>query len=285
MNSIRLRHIGAVILLFKAALIAMLIWMIIKSPNPTHLAMDGEFLFFVAGGFAAQMIDGLLGMAYGVSCSTLLMSFGLSPAVASASVHTAEVFTTGVSGLSHLYFGNVDKKLLLKLCLPGVLGAVLGAYLVADVFDGKIIKPYVSAYLLVMGLLILYKSLKSKINFNGLKFVSPLGFAGGLLDAIGGGGWGPIVTSNIISQGHQPKETIGTVNTTEFFVSFFSTGVFIYFVGIDSWKVILGLIVGGVLAAPLAAFFAGRISAGLMMKLVGVTVIITSVYNLYKALV
>jgi uncharacterized membrane protein YfcA len=205
--------------------------------------------------------------------------------VATASVHTAEVFTTGVSGLSHLFLQNVNKSLLFRIVVPGILGAVIGAFLISKVLDGDLIKPFISAYLLVMGLLILYKSYRPLKSKEEIRRVSLLGLAGGFLDAIGGGGWGPIVTSNLIIQGKTPQETIGTVNTAEFFIAFFSTGVFLFFVGIDSWIVVAGLIAGGVLAAPIGAFMAKRINPKILMRLVGIIIILISVYAIVKSLV
>ncbi len=213
------------------------------------------------------------------------MGIGLSPVAASASTHTSEVFTTGVSGLSHIALGNIDKKLFLRLVITGVLGAVLGAFLISKVFDGKIIKPYVSAYLLVLGIVILFKAFKKKKDATEVKYVPALGFAGGFMDAIGGGGWGPIVTSNLIHRGqHTPQTAIGTVNTAEFFVTFFSTGVFLFFTPIQYWQAILGLIVGGVVAAPLGAMIIKYIPVKTMTIMVGSLVILTSLFNIYKSL-
>jgi uncharacterized membrane protein YfcA len=237
-------------------------------------------------GFFAQLVDGTLGMAYGVSCSTLLLNFGVAPKVATAAVHTAEVFTTGVSGLSHLKFGNIDKKLFLRIVITGVAGAMIGAYLISAVFDGKLIKPYIATYLLVLGIVILVKGILNQPKPESkIKYAEVLALFGGFFDAIGGGGWGPIVTSNLINQGKNPRETIGTVNTAEFFVAFFGTGVFLFFVGIDSWKTVLGLIIGGVIAAPIGAYFASRVNKKTIMILIGAVIILTSSYTLYKIFV
>jgi len=263
-NFFSTRHIGYLIVTLKTVLIV--------------------YLILVLAGFVAQIIDGSLGMAYGVSCTTLLLYLGIPPVLASASVHTSEVFTTGVSGLSHLYLKNVNLKLFLKLAVPGVTGAVLGAYLLSNVLDGNLIKPYISAYLFIIGVFILVKSFRALALKDEVKKVSFLGFAGGFCDAIGGGGWGPIVTSNLIFRGKTPKETIGTVNTAEFFVTFFSTGVFLFFVGVDSWKIILGLILGGIIAAPIGALMATKIKPKILMFLVGLVIIITSAYTIYKSL-
>jgi uncharacterized membrane protein YfcA len=247
--------------------------------------LDSTFLLFVLAGFMAQMIDGTLGMAYGVSCSTLLLNLGVPPKVTSAAVHTAEVFTTGVSGLSHIRFRNLDKALFFRIVFFGVLGAVIGAYLISEVLDGGLIKPYIAGYLLILGLVILFKAIRNKQkNSQVVKRAGLLALAGGFFDSIGGGGWGPIVTSNIINQGKDPRKTIGTVNTAEFFVTFSSTSVFMLLVGVDSWKVILGLILGGVIAAPLGAYFAAKVNKRTLMILIGIVISLTSGYTIFKTL-
>jgi len=281
MDKFKFRHITFVILALKLMFIGWLIWEFLHSNQQQTFTFDKEFLLFCLAGFIAQLIDGTLGMAYGVSCSTILLQLGISPAVASASVHTAEVFTTGVSGLSHLYFKNVDKNLFLRLAIPGIIGAMIGAFLLSKVLDGSMIKPFIAGYLLILGIIILIKSIREPLFKDEIKQVAPLGFFGGLLDAIGGGGWGPVVTSNLIHRGKTPQMTIGTVNTAEFFVAFFSTGVFLFFLGLDGWKIILGLIFGGVLAAPLGPYLIKFIKPRTLMFVVGLFIIITSFYTIY----
>jgi uncharacterized membrane protein YfcA len=283
MERFKFKHITYVILALKVLIIAWLIWQFFKSDQQLTFVFDTEFFLFVLAGFVAQIIDGTLGMAYGVSCTTFLLHLGIPPVVASASVHTSEVFTTGVSGLSHLYLKNVDKKLFLRLAIPGIIGAMLGAFLLSNVFEGNTIKPFIAGYLLILGILILIKSIREPLFKDEIKNISPLGFFGGLLDAMGGGGWGPIVTSNIIHRGKTPQLTIGTVNTAEFFVAFFSTGVFLFFVGMEGWKTILGLIVGGVLAAPIGAYLVRFIKPRVLMFLVGIVIIITSVFTIVSS--
>lgn len=234
-----------------------------------------QFLIYVLVGFIAQMIDGALGMAYGVSSTTFLMSFGISPAVASASVHVAEVFTTAASGISHWRFGNVNKDLFKKLAIPGAVGAALGAYVLTSV-DGKAIKPFIAAYLIIMGIVIIAKAVKKMVQFTEPKRVSLLALFGGFADASGGGGWGPIVTSTLIGRGNNPKLTVGTVNAVEFFVALIASGVFTIFIGVTTWNVILGLIVGGMLAAPLGAYITHKINLQWAMMLVGTLIIILS---------
>lgn len=284
-HKIRLRHIGIAIILLKVLLVGYLFFYVFPQVPFSASEFDSTFLWFVLAGFIAQMIDGTLGMAYGVSCSTLLLNLGVPPKVASAAVHTAEVFTTGVSGLSHIRFRNLDKFLFFRIVFFGVLGAVTGSYLVSEVLDGGVIKPYISGYLFILGLVILYKGIRNKVRERkDVKRAGLLALFGGLFDSIGGGGWGPIVTSNIINQGKDPRRTIGTVNTAEFFVTFSSTSVFMMLVGVDSWKVILGLVLGGVIAAPLGAFFAARVNKRTMMILIGIVISLTSAYTIIKAL-
>lgn len=277
MDKIRLRHIGYAIIGLKVLLVVYLMIYVFPRADIDLSAFDTTFFWFVLAGFIAQMIDGTLGMAYGVSCSTILLNLGVSPKVATAAVHTAEVFTTGVSGLSHIRFRNLDKTLFFKIVVFGVTGAVMGAYLISEVFDGGRIKPFISAYLLLLGIVVLIKGIRNKaVEKRETKRAGVLAFFGGLFDAIGGGGWGPIVTSNLINQGKCPRRTIGTVNTAEFFVTFSSTGVFMLLVGVESWKVILGLILGGVIAAPLGAYFASRVNKRTLMILIGIVITLTS---------
>lgn len=233
-----------------------------------------EIWIFILVGFFAQMIDGTLGMAYGVSCNSFLLSFGgLSAAAASAAVHLAEVFTTLVSGISHWRMKNIDKRLFLSLVIPGVLGGVLGAFVLSE-FDGERIKPFVCAYLVIMGGVIIFKAFKEpkKLDIKGA--VYPLGFVGGLSDAVGGGGWGPVVTSTLIAVGQDPKKTIGSVNTAEFFVTFAQTLTFAAFIGYSHsiWPV-AGLILGGVVASPIAAYLCKRIPVKPLMIIVGVIIV------------
>jgi uncharacterized protein len=244
--------------------------------------IDSQILLYMAGGFIAQLIDGALGMAYGVSATSFLLSFGISPAAASASVHASEIFTSGVSGLSHLKFGNVNKKLFRTLLLPGVLGAILGAYILSSFEDYNFyIKPAVAAYTLYLGIRIINKSLRKVTRKKPLKNLGILAASGGFLDSIGGGGWGPIVSSTLIANGRNPIYTIGSVNLTEFFVSFASSITFIVFLGFSHWQVILGLILGGVVAAPIAAYLVSKIPLKPMFIFVGIMVIILSLRNLY----
>jgi uncharacterized membrane protein YfcA len=283
--AISLRGITVSILILKVALVAYLAIFIFPNLNLSGLEIGSDFLLFALIGFIAQLIDGALGMAYGVSCSSLLLYSGVPPKVASAAVHIAEIFTTGVSGLSHIRMKNIDQNLFLKIAIPGSIGAAIGAFLISKMINGDFIKPFIAAYLLIMGILILIKGIRNRaVQTRPVKRPRLLAFFGGLLDAIGGGGWGPIVTSNIIKTGKCHKQTIGTVNTAEFFVAFFGTAIFVIFIELNCWSVILGLIVGGVAAAPLGAYLVNKTSKKTMMIAVGLTIIITSMISISKFL-
>ena len=242
-----------------------------------------DWIPFVLAGFAAQMVDGTLGMAYGVSLNTLLMGLGIPPAAASASVHASEVGTTFASGLSHFRFGNVDKRLFLRLVIPGVIGGVVGAYLLSFL-QGQAVRPYVYAYLLVMGLVIVVHAIRRRPEkeVRNKYFLSGLGAVGGFFDALGGGGWGPIVTTTVMVKGHSPRLTIGTVNAAEFFVTVAESVTFFLTIGLGYWKIILALLLGGLLAAPLAAFLCKRLPTRFLMGLVGILITLVSLREIGK---
>lgn len=243
-----------------------------------------EFWSAAAVGFLAQMIDGALGMAYGISATTFLLSTGATPAVASASVHIAEVFTTGLSGISHVRLGNVNRELFLRLLLPGIVGATVGVLVVTQV-DGKAMKPFISGYLLLMGLYILWRAYhKRKPNREKPRHVAKLALFGGFVDAAGGGGWGPVVTTSLVGSGHDPRTTIGSVNFAEFFLTLSTAASFSALITASPWVTVGGLVFGGLFAAPFAAVLCSRIPARALMTIVGVVITLISVYNLNKAL-
>jgi uncharacterized membrane protein YfcA len=246
--------------------------------------MLGDFVLYVAVGFAAQLVDGAIGMAYGLSGTTVMLSFGIPPATASASVHAAEVFTTGISAVSHWRFGNVDWAFVRRLAVPGMAGGAIGAYLLTT-FPGETVAPLINAYLLVMGAWILWKAFRPRPALTEQpRWLGPLGFGGGFLDAIGGGGWGPMVTSTLLGQGTTPRFTIGSVNFTEFFVTVTISVMFLGTIGLELWPIIAGLILGGALAAPIAAYAAYRIPDQPLMILVGSVIVLLSIRGLIKAL-
>lgn len=239
---------------------------------------------FILIGFAAQMVDGALGMAFGQISSTLLISMGVPPAAASASVHTAETFTTAVSGISHVAHRNVDWRLFFRIVIPGVGGGILGAYLLTRI-SADAARPMVLAYLTALGLYLFYRGIMHRHTERRPRIVAPLGLAGGFLDAAGGGGWGAIVTSNLLVQGSNPRKTIGTVNTAEFFLTITISATFIVALGWEAFTMAtIGLLTGGVLAAPFGAMIAKRVNPDTLLTVVGALVTLTSGYALFRLL-
>lgn len=244
-----------------------------------------EFLVFFAIGVFAQLVDGTLGMGYGATSTSFLLAYGIPPVVSSAGVHVAEMFTTGASAISHHRFGNINKKLLKNLLIPGVLGSITGAYLLSDVIKGETIKPFIAVYMILLALIIIRKALKKNIVKKKTKKLGVLAVFGGFMDSVGGGGWGPIVTSTLLGNGRNPRYTIGSVNAAEFAVSFASGVTFLLFMKeIQGWQVIIGLILGGVMAAPLAAYLVNKIKRKPMMIAVGILIILLSLKTLSKLL-
>lgn len=243
-----------------------------------------DILPFIAIGFAAQLVDGALGMAFGVICSTLMVGvLGLPPAIASQRVHIVECFTTATSGISHLLHGNIDRKLFFRLLIPGLIGGVLGAYVLSSL-DASVVKPFVLIYLAAIGLYILWRGLLYPPKIREARLIEPLGLFGGFLDAAGGGGWGAVVTSNLLLQGADPRKVIGTVNSVEFFLTITVSAVFIWHLGIaDLAGATLGLLIGGIAAAPIGAWAAKHLPAKQMLILVGLVLTLTSAYGAYKA--
>lgn len=241
---------------------------------------------FIAVGFAAQMVDGALGMAFGVINNTLLVSFlGVPPVTASASVHAVETFTTAASAISHTLHKNVNWRLFFRLMIPGVIGGVLGAYVLSNV-DASVAKPFVMGYLACIGLYLLFRAWRGRVEPRQPKIIEPLGFAGGFLDAAGGGGWGPVVTSNLLVQGATPRETIGTVNTSEFFLTLTVSITFFLEKGLLAFTTTtVGILIGGLIAAPFGGWLAKHVPTRGLMAMVGTLLTVTSAYTIYEALV
>lgn len=241
------------------------------------------FFLFVAVGFFAQLIDGALGMAYGVISTTVLLTLGVPPAQASAMVHTAEIFTTGASGAAHAWRRNVDWRMVARLAPAGAFGGILGAWMVSSI-PVDIIRPFVAAWLALMGVVMLAAAIMNrKPNTAPAKGVIPLGVAGGFLDAAGGGGWGPVVTTTLIGSGQAPRTTIGSVSLSEFIVTTAIAAAFAMALGTGHLADVAGLIVGGVIAAPIAASAVRIMPARLLMAAVGVVVIALSAWQIYIA--
>lgn len=278
-----------------------LTWFLTNPPKESYAGVTSfletifnkDLIGYLIVGLFAQMVDGALGMAYGATATSFLVSIGVSTTNSSASIHIAEVFTTGASGLSHLKFGNVNKKLFRNLLIPGIIGAVLGAGLLSLLENGSLfsedhikqyVRPLTMVYTMILGIIVLRKALTTTKPKNKITKVAPLALFGGFMDSIGGGGWGPIVTSTLISSGRAIKYTIGSVNLAEFFIALSSSLTFVFFVGIDPglWQVIIGLIIGGVFAAPFAALLVNKVKKKPLMIFVGCFIIFLSLNTLLK---
>lgn len=246
--------------------------------------MVTEYVLLAAIGFLAQLIDGALGMAFGVISTTAMLSMGMPPAQASALVHTAEVFTTAASAGSHLWHRNVDWRLVMRLGVAGVVGAVLGAWVLSNV-DATAVRPFISAYLMLIGGFILFKAWRGVPARDApTPWVGPIGFVAGFLDASGGGGWGPVATSTLIGSGHAPRMAVGSVNTTEFFVTVAAATTFFVELGAAPWKELLALVIGGLLAAPLGGWAVKQIPARVLMIAVGCLVIALSAWQIARTI-
>ena len=244
--------------------------------------MDDWWLFFAVG-FVAQLVDGALGMAYGVLTNTVLLAIGLPPAQASALVHTAEIFTTGASAASHIYHRNVDWRMVARLGVTGVLGAILGAWILSNI-DVTVARRFVYGYLLIMGLYILWKSMRiAPVPRKLAGWTAPLGFVAGFLDASGGGGWGPMTTSTLVGSGHAPRQAVGSVNSTEFFVTVAAATTFFAELGALALERLVPLVLGGMLAAPFGGWVVKRVSARGLMTAMGVLIVTLSIVQLFRA--
>ena len=249
-----------------------------------------KLIIFSIIGFLAQLVDGSLGMGFGATSSSLLLMFGIAPAAASASIHMAEIATTAASGASHLWFKNVDKRILWRLTIPGAISAFIGAAFLSSL-PGDKIKPFISVFLIVLGLYILIRFLffnhssKNQGAPISSKFLTPLGMVGGFFDAVGGGGWGPITAPVLIAKnGISPKKVIGTVDTSEFAIAVSATLGFILFLGVDQyqWQWVIAFMIGGVIAAPIAAWLVRIVPSYMLGVLVGGFIILTNSMTIIK---
>ena len=244
--------------------------------------MNWDLLQFILVGFVAQLVDGALGMAYGVLSMSFLLGLGVPPAAASASVHISEIFTTGLSGLSHLYHKNVDRRLFARLAVPGMVGGVIGAYLLT-VAPVDVIKPVIAAYLAIVAAYIFWKAFRKMRPRHSGRGVVGLGFVGGFFDALGGGGWGPIVGGTLIAHGLVPRFVIGSLNLAEFFMAAAASATFVLSIRLDFGLVLIGLLIGGGIAAPFGAFITKRLPARPLMILVAATIMALSVHAIWRA--
>jgi uncharacterized protein len=245
--------------------------------------MPEEIWVFIAIGFFAQLVDGALGMAFGVLATSSLLAFGVPPAVASAMTHATEIFTTAASGASHVWHRNVDWRLVARLAPAGMVGGAIGAYVLANV-DAEFMRPIVSTYLMGIGLFIIFKAFRPLWPREVRDWIVPfVGTGGGLLDAMGGGGWGPVVTGSLIGRGHSPRRVIGSTNLTEFLVTTIISITFVVSLGWSELSSAIGLIIGGVLAAPLGGFLVSRIPTRPIMIAVGIVIIASTLPRLLMA--
>lgn len=244
-----------------------------------------DLILYIIVGFAAQMVDGAIGMAYGIASTSLLLGFGVPPATASACVHAAETFTTGASGLAHWKLGNIDRRLIWRLAVPGMIGGAAGAYVLSNL-PGEKLKPLIAAYLLLLGVYIVWRAWHHDEQREAVepRVIAPLGVVGGFFDAVGGGGWGPIVTSALVGQGAAPRYAIGSVCLAEFFVTLTISTTFFLTVGLALWPIITGLVIGGVIAAPFAALATKHLPGRALMAIVGVVVMLLSVRTIMMAI-
>jgi len=246
--------------------------------------MDGTWWMYFLVGVLAQAVDGALGMAFGVTATTVMLSFGTSPAQASAMVHIAEIFTTAASGASHWWHRNVDWAMVKRIAIPGVIGGVIGATVLANI-DGKIIAPFVTAYLAIIGMVILTRAWRAFQPIPATEKAMPVvGFFGGLLDAIGGGGWGPVVTSTLVGAGQTPRYVIGSVNLTEFLVTVATSVTLIISLGVADLTPVIPLVLGGLVSAPFAGYLVKVVPTRVLMVAVGILILLLSLRSLLRAL-
>ena len=246
------------------------------------------FYYFLGAGFLFALIDGAIGMSYGVTTTSFSLSMGIPPASASMGVHLSEILSNGIAGWMHYRMGNINWKLFKKLLIPGIIGAVAGAFLLSSLEHySKFTKPFVSVYTLVLGVVILNKAFKSVVvkSSEKIKKIGLLGLGGGFIDAVGGGGWGSIVLSTLIAGGRHPRFSLGTVKLSRFFIALMSSATFIFMLNGKHWEAVAGLVIGSAVASPIAARISNRISSKAIMVAVGVIVILVSIKSIYAFLV
>jgi uncharacterized membrane protein YfcA len=243
--------------------------------------MSEDLLLFILIGFVAQLVDGALGMAFGVIATSSLLTFGVPPATASAMTHVTEMFTTAASGASHIYHRNVDWRLVARLAPAGMIGGAFGAFVLSSV-DAEFMQPLVSVYLAAIGGYIVFKALRPLWPREVRDWLIPvIGTGGGVLDAIGGGGWGPVVTGSLIGRGHSPRRVIGSTNLTEFLVTTIISATFFITLGWSELYSAAGLIIGGVIAAPIGGYIVSRVPTRAVMIAVGLIIMATAIPRLF----
>lgn len=275
------------------ALLALFTYLFLSAEQLTSLQVmlkkdNHLFYWMLLAGFCAEMVAGSMGMGYGVMCTTVLLILNVPPPVISASIHSAESFTSAAGSLSHWQLGNVNKKLVKALAIPAVIGAVIGAVLLTYVGEhyAKMVKPFIAAYTMYLGIRILQNAFKKKEMSNNKKKtnIPVLGLVGGFIDSFGGGGWGPLVTGTFIKNGHTPRYVIGSSTVAKFILTVASAITFVFTVGIHHWNIVAGLLIGGIVTAPFSATLTARLPVRKMFFGVGIVVIVMSFISLYRAL-
>lgn len=274
----------SLVILFAAAII---LWNTVPSFRAYFTDIPNQFYWFLIAGFIFAMIDGAIGMSYGVTSTAFSLSMGIPPASASTAVHLSEILSNGIAGLMHFRMGNVNKKLFWLLVIPGIIGSVTGAYLLSSLEHySHYTKPFVSTYTLILGVIILKKAIslaqKKRPTNKKITNVRGLGLFGGFMDAVGGGGWGSIVLSTLIAGGRHARFSLGSVKASRFFVALMSSLTFITMITHLHWEAIGGLVVGSAIASPIAAKAANKISAKSIMFAVGFIVILVSLRTIGK---
>ncbi|WP_259069660.1 TSUP family transporter [Mucilaginibacter sp. X4EP1] len=272
---------GAAILIVAIAVAAL--W--IQEPGFKLYAQNINplFYYFLGAGFVFALIDGAIGMSYGVTSTTFSLSMGIPPASASMGVHLSEIMSNGIAGWMHYRMGNINWKLFWLLVVPGIIGAMTGAYLLSSLEHySQYTKPFVSLYTLILGLVILSKAFKKRVlkSSQKIKRIQLLGLGGGFIDAVGGGGWGSIVLSTLIAGGRHPRFSLGTVKLSRFFIAITSSFVFFTILNSHHWEAVAGLVIGSAIASPIAAKISNKISAKAIMIAVAVIVILISVKSI-----
>ncbi|NSL87077.1 sulfite exporter TauE/SafE family protein [Chitinophaga sp. Mgbs1] len=262
------------------------LWYLVPTFRHEVEAVPSTFYYFLIAGFIFAMIDGAIGMSYGITSTTFSLSMGIPPASASTAVHISEILSNAIAGWMHFKMGNVNKKLFKILLIPGITGAVLGAYLLSSLEHySQYTKPVVSLYTLILGTIILMRAIKAnrahQQRKGKIRKIGLLGFGGGLIDAIGGGGWGSIVLSSLIAGGRHPRFSLGTVKATRFFIAMLSSLTFVTVLSYVHWDAVLGLVIGSAIASPIAAKVSNRISAKTIMMAVAIIVILASMKSIY----
>ena len=275
------------------ALVVLFTYLFLSAEQLTELQValhkdNHLFYWMLLVGFAAEIVAGSMGMGYGVICTTILLILNVPPPVISASIHSAESFTSAAGSISHWQLGNINKKLAKSLAIPAIIGAVVGALLLSYVGEryAKITKPFIAVYTMYLGIRILQNAFKKR-EINQKKKatkITALALIGGFIDSFGGGGWGPLVTGTFIKNGHTPRYVIGSSTLAKCILTVASAVTFIFTIGIQHWNIVAGLLIGGIVTAPFSAMLTAKLPTRKMFIAVGIVVIFCSLITIYRAI-